>query len=517
MRVAVILAGLVAGVIALTLAEGLLRLLDVAPTSPSDPFAGFSSTVPLFEPARRSDGAAIYRASPARLLSPEGHIDEPQREFLATKLPGTFRVFVVGESSAAGFPYGTGYAFSSWLERRLTAELPDWHVEVVNAAMPGYSSRRQLVVVRELAAYAPDLLIVYSGHNELAERRFYAHLLDRDPRIFRLQELLVETRLYRLVSTLVPAPRARPSIPEFTVDDVRDIAQMFAVVDERVAGKVYPTPRELAYAEMLYRFDLVEMARVMRHAGARVMLLTLSQNFADWPPGASSHRPDLADDDLTRWNHYVAEGDALADRHDDCLHALERYAKALTIDDQFAALVYRVASCERRLGRFNEAYAHFRRASDLDRVPHGAPTSFNDDVRIVAQEEGALFVDVEKLLERESAYGLVGDDLFVDFCHPNLRAHQRIAQELVQQLQVAGVPVPAERWTPGRYVDPDSGSLYAADPTLRTKEHLARAATCMLARRDDCARAEVKHVLATDPDDRWARQMQQALGQRDVR
>jgi len=60
MRVAVILAGLVAGVIALTLAEGLLRLLDVAPTSPSDPFAGFSSTVPLFEPARRSDGAAIY-------------------------------------------------------------------------------------------------------------------------------------------------------------------------------------------------------------------------------------------------------------------------------------------------------------------------------------------------------------------------------------------------------------------------------------------------------------------------
>ena len=122
--------------------------------------------------------------------------------------------------------------------------------------------------------------------------------------------------------------------------------------------------------------------------------------------------------------------------------------------------MYRVASCERRLGRFNEAYAHFRRASDLDRVPHGAPTSFNDDVRIVAQEEGALFVDVEKLLERESAYGLVGDDLFVDFCHPNLRAHQRIAQELVQQLQVAGVPVPAERWTPGRYVDPDSGSLY---------------------------------------------------------
>jgi len=34
MRAAVILAGLVAGVIALTLAEGLLRLLDVAPTSP---------------------------------------------------------------------------------------------------------------------------------------------------------------------------------------------------------------------------------------------------------------------------------------------------------------------------------------------------------------------------------------------------------------------------------------------------------------------------------------------------
>ena len=128
----------------------------------------------------------------------------------------TFRVFGVGESSAAGFRCGTGYAFSSWLERHLTAEPLDCYVEVVNAAMPGYSSRRQLVVLRELAAYSPDLLLVHNGHNELAERRFYAQLLDRDPRIFHRQELLVETRLYRLASTLLSAPRARPSVPEFT-------------------------------------------------------------------------------------------------------------------------------------------------------------------------------------------------------------------------------------------------------------------------------------------------------------
>jgi hypothetical protein len=39
--------------------------------------------------------------------------------FAARKPPGSFRVFVQGESSAAGFPYGLGAALAGALDRRL--------------------------------------------------------------------------------------------------------------------------------------------------------------------------------------------------------------------------------------------------------------------------------------------------------------------------------------------------------------------------------------------------------------
>ena len=85
-----------------------LRALGVGGGRPAhDPFAGFSHVVPLFEPVTRPDGTAVFALSAARLRSATGRaITHPQHQFLAAKPAGTFRIFVVGESSAAGVPYG---------------------------------------------------------------------------------------------------------------------------------------------------------------------------------------------------------------------------------------------------------------------------------------------------------------------------------------------------------------------------------------------------------------------------
>ena len=158
----------------------MLRLLGVCAGRPrQDPFAGFSRVVPMFEPGTQPDGTRIYRLAAGRWGAATGHVAPPQRSFLAEKPLGTFRIFVVGGSSAAGVPYGTGYAFPTWLARRLEAEVPEVRCEVVNAAMSGYATRRMLTVVRELVTYAPDLLIVYEGHNEFIEPAFFAALKHR--------------------------------------------------------------------------------------------------------------------------------------------------------------------------------------------------------------------------------------------------------------------------------------------------------------------------------------------------
>jgi len=490
-RLALVPFGFAAGLLVLVALEAALRLAGAGKGPPGyDPFAGFSAAVPLFERAERPDGTPVWRVSPARLHDPPARGKSPsEREFLAEKPAAGFRVFVVGGSSAAGFPYPPAYAFSGWLERRLRAQLPGLAVEVVNAAVAGYSSRRDLVAVREIAAHEPDLVLVMSGHNEWAERRYYSRLIEMDPRLFALRERLFTTRLFTILSR-VRLGRSDPdaALRRFMEDEQREFEEMFAVRTRRVEGSDYATPEEVAQRDALFRLNLEEIGRVARGAGARVLFVTLSQNFADWAPGASAHRPGLDAAGEGRWDALVQEGRARAERGD-CAAALAVWQRALEIDDRHAGLHFEVARCQRARGERAAAREHFRLASDLDLVPHGAPSYFNDVIREVAREQDLLFVDAAAALEDESDDGLVGDDLFVEFVHPNLRAHQRIAAEIAAALRRAGVP-PPEAWRDASYRDPSPESLYAADAGLRVREHEAIRFACALARRPDCVREQ---------------------------
>ena len=98
--------------------------------------------------------------------------------------------------------------------------------------------------MREVVRYAPDLVIVYSGHNEFAERRFYAHLLDTDPRVFRAWELLASTRLFQLVAGLRAAPPGGEERPTFDPRGMHEAWEMFAAVRDRAAGRARRSARE---------------------------------------------------------------------------------------------------------------------------------------------------------------------------------------------------------------------------------------------------------------------------------
>lgn len=493
-RLGLIAGGLLAGVACLVALELLLRVVGAGEGPPAyDPMAGFSASVPLFERAERADGTPVFRMSRARLVDAERTPPGPEREFLAEKPANGFRVFVVGGSSAAGVPYPPAYAFGAWLQQRLKAAFPELVVEVVNAALSGYSSRRDLIVVREIATHQPDLLVVYSGHNEWAEHRYYSGFIDMHPWLFRLRERLFSTRLFVVGSRALVPNRERPeqALRRFMANEKREFIEMFAVHSRRVEGRDYATPEQLAQGDALYRVNLEEIARTAQRGGGRVVFVTLSQRFADFEPGASTHRVDLERAEEARWQAHFAEGERAA-AAGDCHAALEAWAGALALDDQHALLHYRIAGCEEALGRWERARHHYRAASDLDRVPLGAPTAFNDVIRSVAEQTGSIVADAYAALAAASPHGIVGEELFADFVHPNLRGHQLIGAELARVLREAGVPRPATEWRDGVWVDPPPEQLLAENPSLRVREHEVLRITCILARRPDCVRAEAE-------------------------
>lgn len=309
------------------------------------------------------------------------------------------------------------------------------------------------------------------------------------PWLFRLRERLFSTRLFSVASHWLRRDSESPeqALARFVTGQREEFVEMFAVFSRRVEGHDYATAEELAQRDELYRANLEEIARAARAAGAPIVFLTLSQNFADWEPGASTHRPGLGSAEEAEWQARFERGEGAAGAGDHRA-ALEAFEAALALDDEHALLHYRIAGCERALGRFDRARAHYRRASDLDRVPHGAPTAFNDAIRAVAERHGALLADADAALAAASEHGLVGDDLIVEFVHPNLRAQQLIAAELERVLRDAGLPRLAHEWLDAGWVDPAPEELVAKDPSLRVREHEAFLFTCTVARRPECVR-----------------------------
>ncbi len=491
---ALILGGLAAGVALLVAIELTLRRLDIPPERG------------LFTAAVAPDGTRIMRLS----WNPQfNKPQEPQaqRDFLATKPPGTFRIFVVGESSAEGSPYGTSLAFSSWLARRLAAEAPEVRWEVVNAALAGAQAGSMLAMVRDIARHAPDLLIVYLGHNEIGARLTDAERSQLKSEHLDLRALAARLRLYRLVARALPS-RAK------TID-LRDADRPERSVVRLGSPRDYASTADRVVLARLYRARIAEMVQIMRDAGARTALLTLSQNFSGWPPNVSVHNRRLPPEAKAAWRRAVRQGDVLAPS--DCPGALTAWRSALALDDGFALLHFKIAGCEQRLGHLDEARSQYRLASDLDRFSQGAPLAFNAILRDVAAREGAILIDVDTALIQASGDRLVGDDLFVDAVHPNLRGHQLIAEAVADALRLGAIPVPASHWRAGAYVDPDPASVVAADPELAVKERLSHALCCYAAGRTSCAlrdldaakdltkdentRTMIQHALLTAPTD----------------
>jgi len=101
--------------------------------------SGYGKTYPLFVPV---DGAPdflrVNRDVVRRFM-----IDERETPnlwirpvyFRPHKTPATFRIFVQGESTTEGYPYGFGASVAGMLQQRLQRTFPERKIEVITTAM----------------------------------------------------------------------------------------------------------------------------------------------------------------------------------------------------------------------------------------------------------------------------------------------------------------------------------------------------------------------------------------------
>ena len=96
---------------------------------------------------------------------PAKRVSFVRQRFLRDKPAGVFRIVALGGSSVNQLEP----EFKK-LERDLSAQFdPFDQVEIINCGGLAYGSHRLVLVMREMLEYQPDLILLYTGHNEFEE------------------------------------------------------------------------------------------------------------------------------------------------------------------------------------------------------------------------------------------------------------------------------------------------------------------------------------------------------------
>lgn len=432
--------------------EGTLRLV------------GYGVELPLFVPHPAHTGYLTARPDAVRRFVPTGITPpnvtiEPQY-FLADKPANGLRIFVQGESSAAGYPYGLGASLAGLLDGRLRRSYPEQHVEVINTAMSAVNSYSMLSYVPDILQQQPDAVLIYAGHNEFVG---ILGVAAAEPwlgssTLTRLSLALRPYRLYQAVEQLSSAVMPQPDVSQQAPQQKRTLMARLA------QSQSIPWQSELYQAGLAqYQRNLAALLRQYKQAGVPVFLATVASNIAEQkpfqsPPLTVSQRQLLAE---------LAVADAAQSAA--TLAELENIIQR----EQHALLAFELGQWLRSQQRFAPAKKYLELARDLDTLRFRAPTDINQIHRQLAQQFGATLVEAEAALAQHSTGGLIGRELMLEHLHPNLPGYFVIAdtfyQALAQSKHLPAMTQPestAQAWTLRPVLPAEEYAAFARIATL---------------------------------------------------
>jgi len=345
--------------------------------------------LPLFVPTVAAGGHAReavnplvgrrWFTGPAALAPPSANY----RPFFVRKPTHTLRIFAMGESTTAGFPYPPNGTFTRLVEEALQDVLPADSVQVINIGIPATDSYALVDEADEVIAQHPDAVMIYAGHNE-----FYGALgvgatgpiLSGHPQLVRAYVRLQHLRTVLAVRAGMLWLRGRlhhGTRLETGLDET-----LVAQQEVPLAGAMYRR------GERQFASNLALLLDRFRAAHVPVFIGSQSSNVRDRHPFVveANGTIDGADTSYTRAESSWTRGDSVA------------------------------------------AHRLFIRARDLDVVRFRASSDFNAIIRDAARSHGAVYVPVAEEMSNAALGRSPGNDLFLEHVHPNLRGITVIAR-----------------------------------------------------------------------------------------
>jgi tetratricopeptide (TPR) repeat protein len=345
----------------------------------------------------------------------------------AKKPPGTYRIFIMGESAALGDPepaFGAG----RYLEVLLRERFPNAKFEVVNVAMTAINSHAILPIARDCARQDGDLWILYMGNNEMVGPFGAATVFGAPAPPWEMVRLGLAIQKLRLGQLLVDIERKlrEKDSNRASWSGMRMFTGNLVAPDD---------PRKQAVYRNFER-NLADILQAGLDAGTHILLSTVAVNLKDCPPFGSLVSSNLSTSDYNRFGQLLADGNRMIELKN-YKAALNHFEQAGQIKPQSADLEFRWGQCLLLLTNPPAARTHFQMACDLDCLPFRADTHINSLIAEACERlpptKLTLF-DAPAAMKADLNDEIPGRETFYEHVHFNFAGNYRLARAWAEQI-----------------------------------------------------------------------------------
>ena len=404
---------------------------------------------PLVQPLATVDGQTLKHLNPTYAgrffagrigswslgwvrLTPQRFVDPPPANGL--------RIVLAGGSTAQGYPHPRRLTAASYLNALLEAVWPQKSVEIINVGLTSIASFAVAQIVEDALVLQPDLVVVYTGHNDFYGVYGEAALRTggQSPLLKRAHYALMQRRTTALLRYFIDRFRpASPASPETSVSLLEALAS---------AGPIPAQDPIRQTARENLGLNLARMVDLCRRRGVPVVLSTLASNETGYAPASGTPASPMKPEVRVEWTSLLDQAAALmADSSQSRgAAALARLERAGRLYDGDAYLAYLQGKALDGMGQPLEARRAFLLARARDPLPLRAPQDFNQTIRDVALRHGALLAETEQAFLLASPPAGIGWDLMVDHLHPSPKGQYLLAQAVVRALVQAPPPLRLE-------------------------------------------------------------------------
>lgn len=314
--------------------------------------------------------------------------------FLANKSDNGFRVFAMGGSSVAAYPYGFNATYSRIVHDVLKDAMPDRTVEVINLGISAVNSYTLFDQVDEIIEQKPDAILIYAGHNE-----FYGALgvgsnenLGGFPTFVRFYLKLQRFKTFLFLRSIIVNTGKWLAITVGGEKYDESASLMERIINSRSIELNSP---KYDLAMIQFQSNLNAIIDKYEHAGIPVFIGSLASNIKD-------HKPFVD----------IIDGNQPS--------ALSTFNKAHEAYE---------------LGNIDQAKQLFSVARDLDGLKFRAPSKINDIIKFTSENfDDVIYVPVEENMAASTTDGLIGNELMLEHLHPNQKRYFIIGRSYAEAL-----------------------------------------------------------------------------------